>query len=124
VKNKQLTIGRLAKILNDMVEQGQGRRPVSVFKDTLDTGNDTFNLCEIVKAEIELINICDGDGFHVENKDGSERMRSELVLRGRWWDATSGIDLLERLADKAEKEAKATREQIAMLKKQQERLTK
>jgi hypothetical protein len=117
-EDKIMTIAKLAKIVNQIVECGNGRQYVAVHKDTLDTGNNTFNVCEIYKAEMQRINICDGDGFTEENKDGSERSRLCLVLRGRWSDNADrqGLDLLERELERLEHEVKMTRQHIERVK--------
>jgi hypothetical protein len=86
MSDKPLTVNQLAKMLNKLVEQGKGRLHVAAVKDTLADGNGTFSVCEIHKAEVEQVNICDDDGFMEVNKDGSERTRQIFVLRGRWWD--------------------------------------
>lgn len=119
-EDKIMTVGRLAKILTKLVEDGHGKRFVSVYKTTLDTGNDTFDVCDIYKAEIETIRIADGDGFTEFNQDGSERSRDTLLLRGRWWDADKhqGMELLEKQLERAENEARLTREHIDRIKAQ------
>ncbi len=81
-----LTLGRLKKIVDKLLELHSPRRKVVVSIPTLDTGNGTWNVCDIHHADIELINICDGDGFRVDNKDGSERTQLVLLLKGRFND--------------------------------------
>lgn len=80
--SKPLTVSKLIKALQKIEANGHGRCKVKVWKTTLDDGNDTFNCCEIYKVECQSINVMDGDGFHIENKDGSDRTSTVALLSG------------------------------------------
>ena len=82
MKAKRITVNALYKMLGDAIADGHGRLPVCVDRDSLDTGNRTWNHCAVEGVKVIALNVCDGDGFHIENRDGSERMRRECVLYG------------------------------------------
>ena len=81
-----MTLNAFIKRLQDLAGKGWGRASVAVNRDSLFDGNGTWNICDIEAAGAEMISICDGDGFHVENKDGSERTRATVILKGHWTD--------------------------------------
>jgi len=85
-KDKPMTIGQLHKLLEGLIQKHGPRLQVCVSIPTLWTGNDTFNVSDIHKGDVQCMNMCDGDGFTIINKDGSERVRSSFILKGRWWD--------------------------------------
>lgn len=87
---KRFTLRMLIRRLQELEKNGWGHAFVSVDKDTLHDGNGTFNACEIFTADGISINVVDGDGSHIENKDGSERLVDTVMLKGRWFDNEKG----------------------------------
>lgn len=85
-KRLRLTVNQLAKILQAEIDKGHGRRKVYIDKPTFWDGNNTFNICEVWSAEMMCVSTVDGDGFHVDNKDGSERNSMCFVLKGQFDD--------------------------------------
>lgn len=77
-----MTISKLIKELQKLQEEWGPRTVITVNKKSFWDGNGTFEICAVTKVEGALINIADGDGFHEENKDGSERMLRCVVLSG------------------------------------------
>ena len=77
-----MTLNRLIKELQKLQVEGHGRWPVACDKTTLWDGNGTFEICDVVKVEAVWVTFADDDGFHVENKDGTERMVKSIVLKG------------------------------------------
>ena len=49
-------------------------------------GNGTFNICDIAAASVTEVFQADGDGFLVENKDGSHRSSWKVALQGVYAD--------------------------------------
>lgn len=81
-----MTLTKFIRELQKLEAEGWGRASVAVNKDSLNDGNNTWNICEIQAVESDHIRVVDGDGFGVENKDGSERTRATVVLKGHWSD--------------------------------------
>lgn len=46
-----MTLSNLIRALKKFEAEGCGRARVGVNKDTLDDGNGTFNVCDVVKVE-------------------------------------------------------------------------
>lgn len=82
-----MTLSKLIRELQKLEKAGRGRAKVAVNKRTLNDGNDTWNVCDVHSAVFEYVNNVDGDGFTIENKDGSERMTATVILRGEWFDS-------------------------------------
>jgi hypothetical protein len=78
-----VTVTQLIKKLEDIRKSGGGRNQVVVDKPSFWDGNGTFNQCDIHDVSCEVISIVDGDGFAIINKDGSERCRTSVVLKGK-----------------------------------------
>lgn len=76
-----MTLNKLIKELTKL-QAKHGRCDINVNKASLWDGNGTFVVCGIEKVSAEWISECDGDGFRIENKDGSERGRIRVVLSG------------------------------------------
>jgi len=81
-----MTLTKFIQALQKLERKGWGRASVAVNKDSLNDGNQTWNICDVEAVEACHVNVCDGDGFHIENKDGSERTRATVVLKGHWSD--------------------------------------
>ena len=78
------TVGRLHKLLGQLVEQGHARKPVAVYKTTFTDPceADGHVVLNVYDADLQYIPVGDGDGSIATNKDGSERYRVTLVLTG------------------------------------------
>lgn len=76
-----MTLNRFIKELQKLAKH-DGRSEIVVDKSTLWDGNGTFNICSIKSVDVAMVNECDGDGFIIENKDGTERQRRKVVISG------------------------------------------
>ena len=84
VSTRTLTVGRLHKLLGQMIEQGHARRGVCVSKETF-RDNREGDGCTILQAydcRVKRINLADDDGGTAINKDGSERTTTVAILFG------------------------------------------
>ena len=81
-----MTLSKLIKLLKLLEAEGHGKEKVVVNKDTLDDGNNTFQLCNIEKVESTWGRLVDGDGFTEMTKSGRDRGFYCVVLKGRWSD--------------------------------------
>ncbi len=71
-------IKQLEKIRND---EGKRLQVCAAAKDLLDASNGVFQIANISSVSVESINQFDGDGWQIENRDGSERCKICVVLR-------------------------------------------
>ena len=79
-----ITVFRLHKELGKIIADGEGRKKVSINKNTFthNLESDGCVILPVMKAEIEWIQTIDDDGGHKENKDGSESGSTVCVLYG------------------------------------------
>lgn len=79
-----MTITKLYELLHRLVRQGHGSMAVCIDKDTFrhNCEADGVTILDIQRAEIVAHTMDDGDGCAIINRDGSERLRSSLVLTG------------------------------------------
>ncbi len=77
-----MTVSKLKKLLEQIESKGNGRAQVCVDKGSLHDGNGTWGICEVNSAEVQVVNIVDGDGWMATRKDGSERTKTCLVICG------------------------------------------
>lgn len=79
-----MTVAKLHKLLGALVEEGQGRRPVCVNKDTFyhPLESDGVVVLDVTEVKTDAITMADDDGFAATNKDGSEKVRKVFVLSG------------------------------------------
>lgn len=79
-----LTINRLHKELGKLIEDGHGRKPVSInknsFTHTLET--DGCIILPVKTVWVEWIPTISDEGGFKENKDGSESGKNICVLSG------------------------------------------
>lgn len=79
-----MKVRTLHKLLTNMIYAGHGHKPVvinkSTFKHPLES--DGVVMLDVRGAEVSVITIADGDGFTIENKDGSERGKIVVMLFG------------------------------------------
>ncbi len=83
MKKKIFTLGSLLKRLEALRDAGTNTKlPILIDKDSLCDGNGTYTLCECLSAQHENHEVCDGDGFLAQRKDGSARRRQAVVIMG------------------------------------------
>lgn len=81
---KQITVGRLHKILEALVDKGMSRRLVCVDKTTFQhpLEEDGATILPVISVRLESHSIVDDDGFTKHRKDGSECVMTPVVIRG------------------------------------------
>ena len=79
-----MTVAKLHKLLGEMVDAGNGRRPVCVNKASFfhPLESDGVAILDVTEAKAETITMADDDGWTAINKDGSEKTRKVFVLGG------------------------------------------
>ncbi len=77
-----MTLNKFIKRLLELQKQNLGRSQVLVDKDTLTDGNGCWNCCDIKSADGEQVFLSDGDGGTALRKDGQERYRWAVLLKG------------------------------------------
>ena len=79
-----MTVARLHKLLGEMIDAGQGRRPVCVNKASFyhPLEHDGAVILDVTSATAETITMADDDGWTATNKDGSEKTRKVFVIGG------------------------------------------
>jgi len=79
-----MTVAKLHKLLGTLVEEGQGRRPVCVNKDSFyhPLESDGVAILDVTEAKVDTITMADDDGWTATNKDGSEKTRKVFVIGG------------------------------------------
>ena len=83
-KMATMTVARLHKMLGELVESGQGRRPVCVNKASFyhPLESDGVAILDVTEAKPDTITMADDDGWTATNKDGSEKTRKVFVMGG------------------------------------------
>ncbi len=81
-----MTLSRFIKELQKIEAEGHGRAKVTCDKPSLWDGNGAFQTCNIHSVEQGWIRQVDGDGFGIENRDGSERTVNCVVIYGQFKD--------------------------------------
>lgn len=77
-----MTINQLIKKLERFKAKGHGRAKVCAnAQSLLDQSNGVFQIADIETMSVDCVRQCDGDGFTIENKDGSERSTTCLVMK-------------------------------------------
>lgn len=79
-----MTLNQLHKRLEKLIADGHGRKPVCVAKETFrdNREDDGCSILQVHGLGLELIHMADDDGGTAVNKDGSERMRWNVILVG------------------------------------------
>jgi hypothetical protein len=79
-----MTVGKLHRLLSELIEAGHTRKVVVINKDTFTHPLEADGCCmlPVERMELEAYTILDDDGFTKSNKDGTERMTCSLVLKG------------------------------------------
>jgi hypothetical protein len=79
-----MTVARLHKMLGQMIEDGQGRRPVCVNKESFYSPleSDGVVILDVTEAKAQTITMADDDGGTAWNADGTEKTRKVVVLGG------------------------------------------
>jgi hypothetical protein len=75
-----MTLSAFIKLLQKLEAKGHGRRTICVDKEALYDGNGTFNICQVADADTLWLREVDGDGWGIENKDGTERGKTCIVI--------------------------------------------
>lgn len=81
---KTITVTKLYDLLGKAIASGNGRNPVCIDKTTFQDNRegDGVTILDVCGAKIEAIQLADEDGGGAYNKDGSERIRTCIVLFG------------------------------------------
>lgn len=79
-----LTVGRLHKILGEMVADGRARRPICINKDSFwhPLESDGVVILDVTEVKEQCVIQSDDDGGAKTNKDGTESLRQCVVLGG------------------------------------------
>jgi hypothetical protein len=79
-----MQVRTLHKQLGELIAKGYGHNDVVINKDTFrhPLEPDGCVLLPVIRAEAGYFRVLDGDGGTKYNKDGSERMRSGVILLG------------------------------------------
>ena len=79
-----MTVGKLHRILGELITAGHGRKPVCVAKETFvdNRESDGVTILNLYTVRRERIAMADDDGGIAINKDGSEKSRAVVVLGG------------------------------------------
>lgn len=79
-----ITVKRLYRMLGALIDDGHGNRKVCVDKPSFQHNleADGCVILEVSGAQIHTYPLIDGDGSTVENKDGTERELTSVVLIG------------------------------------------
>lgn len=79
------TVSRLHKVLGELIEQGHGRKPVQInkqsFQNVLEDDGVVIMDIETVEGP-SWITMSDDDGGTKWNRDGSEAGRNVIILKG------------------------------------------
>lgn len=80
-----MTVNKLHKLLCMFIKQGHARKEVLVSKTTFKHAleSDGCTLLPIEEVYGQCINMIDDDGGTKFNKDGSESMRSVIIIAGQ-----------------------------------------
>lgn len=80
-----MTVQRMHKLLGQLIEQGHGRKPVCINKDTFQSPLEVDGAC-IMEVELitgsTFVGWTDDDGGTKWNQDGSESGRWVVILQG------------------------------------------
>lgn len=83
-KKKTITVTQLHKALGKIIEDGAGRCHVCVDKGTFyhNCESDGVTILDVDSCEVERVLFWNNDTDDYLNKDGSERYRRVVILRG------------------------------------------
>ena len=78
------TVARLHYELTKLIEQGHGRKPVWIDKETFQHNceADGCTILPVAGMGVVWVPMADGDGGTAYNRDGTEKGRTALVLAG------------------------------------------
>lgn len=79
-----MTVIRLRRILDGLIAEGHGRKPVVVDKPSFvhSLEADGAVILDLYKVNVEWVRMLADDGGTQENKDGTEHGKVQCVLRG------------------------------------------
>ena len=78
-----MTVNKLHQILSEQIAQGHGSRTIGIDLDTLSAPTADASIVDVSSADAEWIAESDGNGYVVQNADGSERGLTMLILSGK-----------------------------------------
>lgn len=80
-----MTVQRMHRLLGQLIEQGHGRKPVCInketFKDPLEDDGACIMDVELIEGPT-FVGWTDDDGGTKWNQDGSESGRTVVILKG------------------------------------------
>lgn len=74
-----MTAKQMIKALQAIVAE-HGNVKVAVDWKQFDCSNGVYDIVDTKAVTYQVIPLVDGDGFHIENKDGTERMQRTAVI--------------------------------------------
>ena len=77
-----MTLDRLIKELQKLQAVGLGRKPVSVDKDSLYDGNESYAICDVNSLRHAWVALANEDGGVAYRADGVERGGVRIILSG------------------------------------------
>ena len=77
-----MTLNRLIIELQKLQIRGEGRSFVTVDKESLWDGNDSWVICDVKSVEAKTVNIADDDGGMAVTSKGYERTKRCIVFKG------------------------------------------
>lgn len=77
-----MTLDKLIRELQKLQAANWGRAKIAVDVESFDDGNGTWQICDVRAVDASYVRQVDGDGFGIENKDGTERTKACVVLKG------------------------------------------
>lgn len=75
-----MTAKQLIKALEKLVATDGNVKVVADWQALRDSSNGGFDMANVTEVHIDLVTQGDGDGFTIQNKDGTERIRRCVVL--------------------------------------------
>lgn len=86
-----MTIGKLHKILSEMVKKGHSRKRVCVSKETFTHPLEWEGVTtlDVVNCRLDWVLLANDDGGIAQRRDGTERRFAALVLTGNKGKETS-----------------------------------
>jgi len=79
-----MKVKTLHKFLSELIKEGHAHKPVCINKDTFKhtLEGDGVVILPISDLAVEDIRQVDGDGFNIENKDGTEQSKRIVIIMG------------------------------------------
>lgn len=77
-----MSVGRLHRILSELIKRGHRRTKVTIYKKTFTHNLGEVDIHEVCGVNVQLVDQCDDDGGTKINRDGSESCRMNALLFG------------------------------------------